>query len=129
MVEMMAFFTVLSLGGWALGAEPSAALLAAASGAAFAAVVLGQIANAFACRSETRGAGRVPLLGNRLLLWAVTIEAIMLLVFLGLPPLAHLLGGGLPPAVGWAMAALAIPAVLGGDALHKTWRARRRVPA
>nr|WP_240776739.1 cation-translocating P-type ATPase C-terminal domain-containing protein [Nonomuraea basaltis] len=126
LVEMAAFFTVLSLGGWALGVEPSTAVLAAASGAAFAAVVLGQLANAFVCRSETRWAGRVPLLGNRLLLWAVTIEAIMLLVFVGFPPLARLLGGAFPPAAGWAMAALAIPAVVGADSVHKAWQARRR---
>ncbi|MEO3799803.1 cation-transporting P-type ATPase [Nonomuraea sp. B1E8] len=125
-VEMAAFFTVLSLGGWALGAEPSAALLATASGAAFAAVVLGQLANAFACRSETRWAGRVPLLGNRLLLWAVVIETIMLLAFVGFPPLARLLGGAFPSAMGWVMAALAIPAVVGADAVHKAWRARRK---
>ncbi|GAA1636182.1 cation-transporting P-type ATPase [Nonomuraea maheshkhaliensis] len=124
LVEMAAFFAVLSLGGWALGAAPAAAQLTAASGAAFAAVVLGQLANAFACRSETRWAGRVPLLSNPLLLWAVAIEALMLMVFLGLPPLARLLGGGLPPMVGWTMAALVIPAVIGADALHKAWRAR-----
>jgi hypothetical protein len=54
------------------------------------------------------------------------IEAVMLLVFLGLPPLAALLGGTLPPLAGWALAALAIPAVIGADALHKGLRVRRR---
>lgn len=118
-VEMAAFVAVLMLGGWALGTAPTATLLTAASGAAFAAVVLGQLANAFACRSETRWAGRLPWRNNRILLGAVVIETVMLLVFLGFPPLAALLGGTLPPLAGWALAALAIPAVIGADALHK----------
>lgn len=121
-VEMAAFAAVLALGGWTFGAAPSSALLAAASGTAFAAVVLGQLANAFACRSETRWVGRMPWLSNRLLPWAVLIEAVMLLVFLGFPPLAALLGGDLPPPTGWAMAALAIPAVVGADTVHKALR-------
>ncbi|WP_327103014.1 cation-translocating P-type ATPase [Nonomuraea glycinis] len=125
-VEMAAFVAVLMLGGWALGTAPTATLLTAASGAAFAAVVLGQLANAFACRSETRWAGRLPWRNNRILLGAVVIETVMLLVFLGFPPLAALLGGTLPPLAGWALAALAIPAVIGADALHKGLRARRR---
>lgn len=121
---MVAFFTVLAVGGWTLGVEPSAEVLAAASGSAFAAAVLGQFANAFACRSETDRAWGVPLLANPLLLWAVAVEALMLLAFVGFPPLAGLLGGSFPPAVGWAMAALAIPAVLVADAMYKTGRAR-----
>ncbi|MFC4059248.1 HAD-IC family P-type ATPase, partial [Planomonospora corallina] len=124
-VEMAAFTAVLALGGWAVGTEPPAALLAAASGTAFAAVVLGQLANAFACRSETRWAGRLAWPGNRLLLGAVAAELVMLLAFLGLPFLADPLGGSLPPLEGWALAALAIPAVIGADALHKALRARR----
>lgn len=123
-VEMAAFATVLLLGGWTLGVTPAPALLAAASGTAFAAVVLGQFANAFACRSETRWAGRLPWRGNPLLLWAVATEAGMLLVFLGFPPLATLLGGAFPPPVGWALAASAIPAVIGVDAAYKAVRAR-----
>ena len=53
-VSLTAFVLVLSVGGWRWGETPGAALLATASGTAFAAIVLGQLANAFACRSETR---------------------------------------------------------------------------
>ncbi|MFF5211114.1 cation-translocating P-type ATPase [Streptosporangium sp. NPDC000396] len=123
-VEMTGFVAVLMLGGWTLGAEPSPVLLAAASGTAFAAVVLGQLANAFACRSETRWAGRLHWTGNPLLIWAVTIEVAILLVFVGFPPLASLLGGSFPPPAGWALAALAMPAVVAADALHKAVRSR-----
>ena len=54
LVSLTAFLVVLSLGGWRWGATPDAALLATASGTAFAAIALGQLANSFACRSESR---------------------------------------------------------------------------
>ncbi len=58
-------------------------------------------ANAFACRSATRPVGRHSLRGNRLLLLAVAVELAFLLVILGLPSLTVLLGGAMPPPVGW----------------------------
>ena len=57
-VELAAFLGVLLVGGWSWGEPASAGLLAAASGTAFVTVVLGQLANAFACRSEHRPVGR-----------------------------------------------------------------------
>jgi magnesium-transporting ATPase (P-type) len=124
-VELGAFLTVLYLGGWSWGETASPALLAAASGTAFSAVVLGQLANAFACRSEHRPVGRWSWRGNRLLLVAVAVELVLLAAFVGLPPLATLLGQGLPTAVGWLLAAAAVPAVLLVDAAYKAWGRRR----
>ncbi|HEU4491164.1 MAG TPA: cation-transporting P-type ATPase [Jiangellales bacterium] len=124
-VEMAAFTAVLLVAGWTLGAEPSGADLAAASGAAFSAVVLGQLANAYACRSETRWVGRVGVRGNPLLAGAVAVELVLLGAFL-MPPLAGVLGGSPPPPLGWVLAALAVPAVVLADAAHKGVRARRR---
>jgi calcium-translocating P-type ATPase len=125
-VEMLAFTSVLLAGGWAWGAEPSDALLATASGTAFAAVVLGQMANAFACRSEARWLGRQRFGTNPLLLWAVAVEVVVLGFFLGVPPVADLLGGGWPSVLGWSLAVAAVPVVLLVDALDKGSRARRR---
>ena len=82
---MSAFVAVLLAGGWAWGAAPSAALLATASGTAFTTVVLGQMATAFACRSETRWVGRLGWRGNPLLLGAVAAELAALFLFIGLP--------------------------------------------
>nr|BFE79392.1 hypothetical protein GCM10020093_019930 [Planobispora longispora] len=92
-------------------------------------MVLGQFANAFACRSESRWIGRLKWRSNPLLLWAIAFEIVVLLAFLGLPALADLLGGSFPDAAGWPLAALAIPAVLLADAAYKAWRARHRVSA
>ncbi|HEY9523717.1 MAG TPA: cation-transporting P-type ATPase [Thermopolyspora sp.] len=128
LAEMAAFVGVLLLGGWTLGATPVAGLVPEASGTAFTAVVLGQLANAFACRSQTRWVGRLDWGSNPLLLGAVVFEGMLLLVFLGVPPLAALLGGAFPPPAGWALAALAIPMLIAADALQKMWHARRPVP-
>lgn len=124
--SLLAFLTVLTLGGWRLGHLPSATLLSSASGTAFAAIVLGQLANAFACRSERRWVGRTRARGNPLLLLAVGIEAVTLVCLLGLPPVAHLLGGSWPSATGWALALLSVPVVVSADAVHKAFRGASR---
>ncbi len=123
-VSMGCFLVVLTQGGWVPGSTPSPHLLAAASGTAFAAIVLGQLANAFACRSESRWIGSLGLTGNRLLLVAVTIEAATLLVFVGVPPIADVLGGAMPGATGWLLALVAVPSVWAADAVGKVVRAR-----
>ena len=65
-VEMAAFFVALGVAGWRPGESfPSGAPLLAASGAAFAAVVIGQMANAFACRSASRPPWRLGWTTNR----------------------------------------------------------------
>jgi magnesium-transporting ATPase (P-type) len=126
--SLAAFLTVLLVGGWHLGEQPSASLLITASGTAFAAIVVGQLANAFACRSDTRWVGRTGVRGNRLLLTAVGIELVTLLTLLAVPPVARLLGGGWPSPLGWLLAAATAPVVLAADAAHKGLRARSAAP-
>ena len=123
--EMSAFVAVLMAGAWVWGRTASAPLLAAASGTAFTTVVFGQLATAFACRSESRWVGRLAWAGNPLLLGAVTVEVAVLFVFTGVPPVARLLGGSFPPPLGWLAAVAAIPVVFLADAVHKAVRARR----
>jgi magnesium-transporting ATPase (P-type) len=124
-VEMAAFLTVLLVGGWRWGEPPGRGLLLTASGTAFAAVVLGQLANALACRSEVRPVWRLDPRGNPMLLGALAFELAALAAFVGVPPLADLLELQNPSLLGWALAALAAPAVLAADALHKRCRAAR----
>jgi magnesium-transporting ATPase (P-type) len=125
-VSLLAFAAVLRAGGWQWGTPLSPSLLTAASGTAFAAIVLGQLANAVACRSETRPAHHLGLRGNRLLLVALITELAALAVFLLVPPLPAVLGGTFPPLHGWMLAVVAVPAVLGVDAVHKAIRNRQR---
>ncbi|WP_181770631.1 cation-translocating P-type ATPase [Amycolatopsis pittospori] len=126
LMSMAGFLIVLLAGGWWFGDTPDPDLLAVASGTAFAAIVLGQLANAFACRSESRWIGRVGVLGNPLLLYALVFELGMLSLFLLLPPLPGLLGGAFPGPLGWVLAFATVPVVLLADTLHKAFRARTR---
>jgi calcium-translocating P-type ATPase len=126
LVSMAAFLVSLAAGGWRPGdAFPTGAALETASGAAFTAIVVGQLANAFACRSTTRRPGQLGWTTNRLLLGAVAVEISLLLVFLFVGPLAGLLDQRPPSIAGWSVALAAAPAVLGADALDKHLRNQR----
>ncbi|MFZ5870574.1 MAG: cation-translocating P-type ATPase, partial [Actinomycetota bacterium] len=125
---MATFLVVLALGGWSWGRDPDAALLATASGSAFAAIAVGQLVNAVACRSRVRPVWRTGLRGNRLLVAALAAEVVLLAAFLTLPGLSGLLGGSWPSAAGWSGAVLTGVAVAGADATHKYLSVRRAAP-
>ncbi|MFB0838408.1 cation-translocating P-type ATPase [Arthrobacter sp. E44] len=125
-MEMAVFSAVLAGGGWSRGQVPGAGLLMAASGAAFTTVVLGQVANAFACRSATLPPWKLGWATNRLLVWAVLAELAILAACLYVPYLATLLGQAPPTPAGFLLALLAAPAVLLADWIHKTARGRLR---
>ena len=123
--EMTAFLVTLYLCGWRPGlAFPTGDAFAAASGAAFTAVVAGQMANAFACRSARVWPGKLGWFSNRYLIVAVFCEAILLACFLYITPLAKLLGHAPPSLAGYLTALLAIPAVLIADTLQKRYTRR-----
>ena len=122
-VSMLAFLAVLSAGGWSWGEDASGALLATASGTAFTAIVLGQLAVSLACRSRTLPVWGMPLLSNPLLLWAMAVQVVVLVGLLAVPVISDALGHQVPSLLGVAVAALAFPAVLVVDGVHK--RARR----
>jgi magnesium-transporting ATPase (P-type) len=125
--EMAAFFAVFLAAGWRPGESFPDSALAAASGAAFATVVLAQTANAFACRSTTRPAWQLPWMGNKLLIGAVATALFIAAGFLFIPAVAELLGQEPPPGVGWAIALASIPLLIAVDAVHK-WLRRARDP-
>ena len=119
-IEIGAFLTSLAASGWRPGESfPTGAALATASGAAFTAVVLGQAANAFACRSTRDRPGQLGWFSNRLLLFSVAVELVMLVGFLYIGPVARLLDQRPPSLAGFAVAACAAPAVLLVDAIDK----------
>jgi magnesium-transporting ATPase (P-type) len=125
-VEMAAFVTSFLAAGWRPGEPfPHGSTLLAASGAAFSAVIIGQVANAFACRSSTRWPGRLGWTSNRLLLGAIVTSLLALTAFLFISPLADLLDQAPPSLAGFGVALLAAPAVLAADAIDKSRRSRR----
>lgn len=120
-VALAAFVVSLYAQGWRPGDEvPTGPALLSASGAAFTAIVLGQAANAFACRSFTRPAWAISPRTNPLLIAAVAAELGLLVMLLYIPPVAQLLGHTGPTAAGFAVATVAIPAVLLVDAIYKS---------
>ena len=123
-IEMAAFSAVLFGGGWDRGETPEPGLLMAASGAAFTAVVLGQLANAFACRSATVPPWRLGWGTNRLLAWAILAELGVLTACLFIPQLAAVLGQAPPAPAGLLVALSAVPAVLAADWAYKRIRGR-----
>jgi len=124
-VSMASFVAVFWSSGWRPGTPfPEGDVLLAASGAAFTAVVLGQVANAFACRSTTRPFWELRVRANLLVVWAVLAELAMLVGFLYFEPLADLLGQAPPTWAGLGVAVLAIPAILGADSASKLRRRR-----
>ncbi|MBP7631434.1 MAG: cation-transporting P-type ATPase [Acidimicrobiales bacterium] len=126
-VAMVAFTIALVVAGWSPGeAFPTGPDLLAASGAAFAAVLIGQAGNAFACRSATRPPGRLGWFTNRLLVIAIVVQLLALAAFLLVEPLAELLEHRPPPPAAFVVSVLAAPAVLAADRIHKVVRARRR---
>lgn len=129
MAAMTAFFAVFLAAGWRPGDSFPDGALTSASGAAFATVFLAQTANAFACRSTTRPAWRMPLLTNRLLIYAALVELAIAAAFLMVPAAADLLGHQSPPIVGWFVAIASIPLLLVVDGLHKAVRLRRSAPS
>jgi magnesium-transporting ATPase (P-type) len=127
LMTLAAFVTTFVASGWSPGEDfPTGTTLLAASGAAFLAVVLGQVANAFACRSATRVPWELGWFTNRLLIPAILAGLTFALVTVFAAPIAALLNQGPPTWAGWAVALAAIPVLLGVDAAYKALRRRTR---
>lgn len=124
-MSMLAFIVTFVAAGWRPGEPfPGGAVLWSASGAAFIAVVLGQAANGFACRSSTLWPGRLGWFTNRLLIPATAIGLTFSLTVLLVPMIAAVFGQAVPTPAGWAVAVLTPAVVLGVDAVDKALRRR-----
>ncbi len=98
-IEAVVSLSLLPIGaalflGWQVGtALPDAgSSLATLSTLVFASIVTMQMANAFACRSTPASLFSIGPLSNRLLVGAVGVEAVILLCFIHIAPVARLLG-------------------------------------
>ena len=105
---MAAFFFVLDSGGWRYGAafdwhDP---LYLMATTACLAAIVLTQVANLFLCRHPRASAFSLELRGNRLLLWGVAVELLLLLAIVYTPWGQRLFGTA---ALSWPVWLFALP--------------------
>jgi sodium/potassium-transporting ATPase subunit alpha len=79
---MGAFFFVLNVAGWTYGEDlsPHDPIYLQATTACLTAIIVLQIVNVFLCRSASRSVRATGLLGNRLIIWGVMLEAAMVLL-------------------------------------------------
>ena len=108
---------------------PDAGVLSAV---VFASIVLMQMANAYACRSNPASIFSIGPFSNRLLNYAVGAEALALLAFIYLPGLYHALGGEPLTAGQWVVPLLTPFLLLGAEEARKAVvrsRARAREAA
>jgi magnesium-transporting ATPase (P-type) len=118
--EMLAFAATLVAFGWRPNQGlPEPAALAAASGAAFVAIVAGQSATALACRSTSRPFFRVPFRTNPFVPGAVLTMWLVVAALLYVPWLSRPLGHAPPTGLGWIFAAGTFVAVLAADTAFK----------
>lgn len=84
---MSAYYFVLSTGGWRYGQTlPQGDLLGLrATTASLAGIIVMQIINVFLCRSDIRTVFAAPLLDNRLIVWGVALELVLLVFFVYAP--------------------------------------------
>ena len=111
-VAMSGFFLYLSSQGWTWGAhlDWSSPLYKEATTVTFAGIVLAQVANVFACRSDRLSATRSGWFSNPLILWGIAIE-LTLLAVITYTPIGHDIFGT-SPVPAWIFGPLALGALM-----------------
>ena len=107
-VAMGGFFLYLHLNGWTWGAplDWSSPLYREATTVTFAGIVLAQVANVFACRSDRLSLFRLGWLTNPLVFWGIAIELILLAAITYTPVGNEIFGTSPLPA--WIFGPLAL---------------------
>ena len=96
-LAMGAFFWFLHTSGWRWG-QPlnwSDPLYRQATAVTLAAIVMGQVANVFACRDERLSVLSLGWFTNRLLLWGIAVEIVIMLLIV-YTPIGNLIFGTAP---------------------------------
>lgn len=124
-VSMGAFFLYLLANGWTWGAQLdwSSPLYKQATTVTLAGIVLVQIANVFACRSDRLSAAGLGWFGNPLILWGIVLE-LALLATITYSPLANTVFGTSPLPL-WIFG----PLVAGALFLYFSEEVRKRIAA
>ena len=122
-----AFFWFLHSEGWTWDASLpwSDPLYRQATTVTFAAIVMAQVANAFACRSDRVSSVRLGFASNPLLLWGVGIQIMLLLIFVYVPAANTLLGTSPFPPWVWGPLILGALGLLLAEELRKFIVAQR----
>jgi sodium/potassium-transporting ATPase subunit alpha len=121
------FFWFLQSAGWTWDASLSWSdpLYRQATTVTFAAIVMAQVANAFACRSDRVSFVRLGFASNPLLLWGVGIQLALLLILVYAPAANRFLGTSPFPLWVWGPLILGALGLLLAEELRKFIVARR----
>ena len=129
-IAMGAFFWFLRAHGWTWSAplDWTDPLYRQATTVTFAAIVIAQVANVFACRSERLSVFRLGFLSNPFILWGIAVE-LALLALIVYTPLGNLIFGTAPLPLGaWGPLVLGATGLLFADEIRKMATARKAVP-
>jgi len=120
-IAMAAFFGFLLAQGWTWGTSLSWSdpLYRQATTITFAAIVLTQVANVFACRSEHLSMFRFRVGSNPLILWGIGVELTLLLLLVYAPLGNYVLGTAPLPFWVWIPLTLAAPLLLLAEEYRK----------
>ncbi len=126
-VVMSAFFLYLTGQGWHWGEHqpPTSEAGAVASTIVFLGIVIMQIGNAFACRTERVSAFSVGLFSNRFLLWGIAFEVAFAAALIYVPALHGLFGTGTVRPVWWVYLLAFVPVVFTAEEARKAIMRRR----
>jgi sodium/potassium-transporting ATPase subunit alpha len=126
-IAMSAFFWFLRAHGWTWGTplDWSDPLYRQATTVTFAAIIIAQVANVFACRSERISIFRLGFLSNPFILWGIAVE-LALLALIVYTPLGNLVFGTEPlPLWAWGPLLLGAIGLLFADEIRKIAMERR----
>ena len=139
-VSMLAFLLVWRIHGYSFSdlqettvsilnhTAPSAltAVYSQATAAALAAIVMAQIGNVFACRSERASAFHLGLRTNRMIFWGIAVEIVVLLAVLHVPWFERIFQTAPLPGLIWIFLLIAPFVLLSADLLQKAVSRYRR---
>jgi sodium/potassium-transporting ATPase subunit alpha len=120
-IAMAAFFWFLRAQGWTWGAplDWTDPLYRQATTVTFAAIVVAQVANVFACRSERVSAFRLGFLTNPFILWGIAVELTLLALIVYTPFGNLVLGTGPLPWWAWGPLLVGAAALLLAEEIRK----------
>jgi len=132
-VVLSAFFLYLRSQGWSWGqsAAPTHSAGLEATSIVFLGIVLMQIGNAFACRTERVSAFTIGLFGNRLLLWGVAFEVVFAAAVIYVPFLQRIFRTGPIGGLWWLYLLAFVPLIFLAEEARKAVQrraARREAP-
>ncbi len=128
-VVLSAFFLFLFSKGWSWGQSvaPTREVGLEATTIVFLGIVLLQVGNAFACRTERVSVFRIGVFGNRFLLWGIAFELVFAAALIYLPFLQQVFGTAAVAARWWGWLLAFVPVIFAAEETRKAIVRRRAV--